>query len=129
MTQQRNYHWLLIVQFYLAIALWGAVQVGPHVGSMMYLASACQASAAGLWVVLDARASGRPMLRVAQELHCGFWPIAVPIYLLRSRGIRRGLLLLVAHVVGIFCINLMGYYVAIYSLYGVDVFMPPRFQE
>lgn len=119
----------MVVQFYLAIALWGAVQVGPHLGTMLYLTSGCQASAAGLWVVLDARASGRPMLRVAEELHCGFWPIAVPIYLLRSRGIRRGFLLLTAHVVGIFCVNLIGFYVAIYALYGADFFMPSRFPE
>ncbi|MFT5094821.1 MAG: hypothetical protein ACI8P0_000680 [Planctomycetaceae bacterium] len=28
MNQPRNYRWLLVVQLYLATAIWGAVQVG-----------------------------------------------------------------------------------------------------
>ena len=69
MTPPPNYRWLLVVQLYLATAFWGAVQVGGDNEILHLMVSAIQASAVSLWVVLDARANGRPIIRIVQELH------------------------------------------------------------
>lgn len=127
MEQQRNYRWLLVVQLYLVTALWGAVQVGGENKVLQFLFTGFQASAVSLWVVLDARANGRPLVRIVQELHVFFWLIAAPIYLMRTRGFRRGFSLAFAHVIGVVCANLAGFYATFYALYGPDAFMPSRF--
>lgn len=67
MTQQRNYRWLLVVQLYLVTAVWGAVQVGGENKLLQCVFSFLQASAVSLWVVFDARANGRPLVRIVQE--------------------------------------------------------------
>lgn len=127
MTQRQNHRWLLVVQLYLATALWGAVQVGGENKVLQFLFTSFQASAVSLWVVLDARAKGWPLIRIVQELHVFFWPFAAPIYLIRTRGFRRGFSLSVAHVIGIVIVNQAAFYVMLYALYGADVFMQPRF--
>ena len=129
MTEQRNYRWLLVVQLYLATALWGAVQVGGENRLLQFLFNAFQASAVSLWVVLDARANGRPLVRIVQELHVFFWLFAAPIYLMSTRGFRRGFSLSVAHVLGILIVNQAAFYAMFYVLYGADAFMPVRFPE
>ena len=127
MTQRRNYRWLLVVQLYLATALWGAVQVGGENKVLQFLFTSFQASAVSLWVVLDARAKGRPLIRIVQELHVFLWSIAAPIYLIRTRGFRRGFSLPVAHVIGIVIVNQAAFYAMLYVWYGADAFMQPRF--
>jgi len=127
MSESRNYRWLLVVQLYLATALWGAVQVGGESVVMRWLVTSFQASAVSLWVVLDARGRGRPMIRIVQELHVFFWLIAAPIYLMRTRGFRRGFSLSVAHVIGILIVNQAAFYAMLYVQYGADAFAQPRF--
>ncbi len=127
MTQPRNYRWLLVVQLYLVTALWGAVQVGGEHKMVHLLVSAIQASAVSLWVVLDARANGRSQVRIVQELHVFFWLFAAPIYLMRTRGFRRGFSLSVAHVIGILIVNQAAFYAMHYVQYGADAFVQPRF--
>ena len=115
MTQPRNYRWLLVVQLYLVTAFWGAVQAGGECIVLEWLVTAFRASAVSLWVVLDARATGRPMVRIVQELHVFFWMFAAPIYLIRTRGFRRGFSLAFAHVIGMVCVNQAGFYAMIYA--------------
>lgn len=127
MTDGPNYRWLLVVQLYLVTALWGAVQVGGEHKLLQCLFSAVQASAVSLWVVLDARANGRPLVRIVQELHVFLWLIAAPIYLMSTRGFWRGFSLSVAQVIGILIVNQAGFYAMLYGLYGADAFRQPRF--
>lgn len=129
MEHPKSYRWLLVVQLYLATAFWGAVQVGGDREILHLLVSAFQASAVSLWVVLDARANGRPLVRIVQELHVFFWLFAAPVYLMSTRGFRRGFSLSVAHVIGILIVNQAAFYAMFYALYGADVFMPSRFPE
>jgi len=126
MNKPRNYRWVLVVQLYLVTALWGAVQVGGESFVMRWLVTGFQASAVSLWVVLDAGAAGRPMVRIVQELHVFFWWLTAPIYL-RSRGFGRGFSLAFAHVIGVVCVNLAGFYATLYAVYGSDAFMSSRF--
>ena len=93
MQQTNNYRWLLVVQLYLVTALWGAAQVRGESKVLQFVFSALQASAVSLWVVLDARANGRPLVRIVQELHVFFWLFAAPVYLMSNSGISSRLLL------------------------------------
>jgi hypothetical protein len=127
MTRQRDYRWLLVVQLYLVTALWGAVQVDGDNTKFQLLTNAFQASAVSLWVVLDARANGRSQVRIVQELHVFFWLFAAPIYLMRTRGFRRGFSLSVAHAIGILIVNHAAFYSMLYVQYGADAFAQPRF--
>lgn len=127
MRHQPNHRWLLVLQLYLVTALWGAVQVGGESFVMGWLVTGFQASAVSLWVVLDARANGRPLVRVVQELHVFFWLFAAPIYLMSTRGFRRGFSLSVAHVIGIMIVNQTAFYAMLYVQYGADAFAQPRF--
>lgn len=125
--QQRNYRWLLIVQLYLVTALWGAAQLGGESKGLQWLVTAFQASSVSLWVVLDARANGRPLVRIVQELHVFLWSFAAPIYLMSTRGFWRGFSLSIVHVIGILVVNQAAFYAIFYALYGADAFRPPRF--
>ena len=124
-----NYRWLLVLQLYLVTAFWGAVQVDGESFVMKWMVTGFQASAISLWVVLDARANGRPLVRIVQELHVFFWLFAAPIYLMSTRGFRRGFSLSVAHVIGILIVNQAAFYAMFYALYGADAFMTSRFPE
>lgn len=127
MQQTNNYRWLLVVQLYLVTVIWGAVQVGGESKVLQFVFSALQASAVSLWVVLDARANGRPLVRIVQELHVFFWLYAAPVYLMSTRGFRRGFSLAMGHVIGILIVNQAGFYAMLYGLYGADAFRQPRF--
>lgn len=127
MKQHRNYRWLLVVQLYLVTALWGAVQVAGENRVLPLLFNALQASAVSLWVVLDARANGRPLIRIVQELHFFFWLLAAPIYLIGTRGFLRGISLTIAHIIGVYGVFLAGFYVTFFVCDGVSAFMQPRF--
>ena len=92
-----------------------------------WMVTGFQASVVSMWVVLDARANGRLLVRIVQELHVFFWLFAAPIYLMSTRGFRRGFSLAMGHVIGILIVNQAGFHAMVYGLYGADAFRQPRF--
>jgi hypothetical protein len=113
---------LLVITLYVASLVWGVVQVMlPESGGLYYLFALVMAGAAAWWVVSDARDRGKPILHILQLLIFLLWPIAVPIYLVATRGIR-GLGLSVAHAVGLILVLCIGFYVTVFSVHGVNAF-------
>ncbi len=112
---------LLVITLYVSSLSWGVVQVmAPAVaGALYYLFGITMAGCAAWWAVLDARDRGKPILHILQLLVLVFWPIAVPIYLIATRGFR-GLGLSVAHAVGLILVLCIGFYATIFFMYGFD---------
>ena len=54
----------------------------------------------------------------------GLWPIAVPVYLITTRGVR-GLGWAILNLVGILIANFVGYYATILAYWGPDAIWPP----
>ncbi|PKN95120.1 MAG: hypothetical protein CVU44_00100 [Chloroflexi bacterium HGW-Chloroflexi-6] len=78
-----------------AFMFFGTQQIQPS-SSSIYLYSISIASILALWVHYDSRSSGIS-LGMDQAMYIFFgWPITFPIYAFRSRGFRRGGLLLLA---------------------------------
>jgi uncharacterized membrane protein required for colicin V production len=67
------------------------------------------------------------LVRIVQELHVFFWLFAAPVYLMSTRGFRRGFSLSIAHVIGILVVNQAAIYAMLYVQSGTDAFMQPRF--
>ena len=110
----------LVITLYVASFLWGVVQVMvPDLGGLYYLFALVMAGAAAWWAVSDARERGKPILHILQLFVFLLWPVAVPIYLIATRGFR-GLGLSVAHVVGLIFVLCIGFYVTVFSVYGLD---------
>jgi hypothetical protein len=101
--------------------------VGGESFVMRWLVTGFQASAVSLWMVIDARANGWPLVRIVQESHVVFWLFAAPIYLMSTRGFHRGFSLSVAHVTEILIVNQAAFYAMLYVQYGVEAFAQPRF--
>ena len=113
--------WLLVTQLYVASLLWGVVQVFTQHAGLYYLFGIFMASAAAWWAVSDARSRGRPILHIVQLFLFLLWPVAVPIYLISSRGIR-GLGWSLLHAVGLVVALCVGFYATVFSVYGLDVY-------
>ncbi len=72
--------------------------------------------------VADARRMRRPMPGLAPLGIMIAWPVAVPIYLVWSRGWRRGLVLAGAFALAGVVLVLVPYYVAGYAVWGEAFF-------
>ena len=68
----------------------------------------------------DARRRGRPLPSISAFAIFAVWPIAVPIYLLWSRGARKGSLLALAFVAAVFGTYVAAYWIAGYAVWGDD---------
>ncbi|MEM9412124.1 MAG: hypothetical protein AAGA30_13490 [Planctomycetota bacterium] len=122
LSSSRKLRRILIIKIYIAFLFWGVVQVlAPEVGGLYYLFALVAGGSAAWWAVLDASDRGRPILHIVQFFVLLFWPLAVPVYLIASRGIR-GFGLSVAHAVGLMLALLIGFYVTVFSLYGLDAY-------
>ena len=108
---------LLIITLYLAALVSGVVQVtDPYFGGLHFLLLFVMAGAAAWWVISDARVNGSAMVPMLQHLVVLFWPIAVPLYLIATCGVR-GLGLSVAHFVGLISTQYIGFYLAFFLVY------------
>lgn len=118
---QSDYRWLLVVQLYLSTIAWGAVQVfNQNIGPYL-LFGIFMAATATQWTVLDARRRGHSIRHILLLLIVLFWSIAVPIYLIWSRGFR-GLGWALLHALGLLLALCLGYYVTVFAVYGLDAF-------
>jgi hypothetical protein len=107
-TAPQDYRWLLVLGIYVAAALSGFTQALSNNALVYYLTALLLACSATGWCVVDARRRGRPLLPAVQLIALLLWFVAVPIYLLASRG-WRGL--------GWALLNLVGLYVTIFVTY------------
>ena len=113
----------LVITLYVSCLVGGVVQVmAPDVvGGLYYLFAIAMAGCAAWWAVSDARDRGKPILHILQLLVFLSWPIAVPIYLIKTRGFR-GLGLSVAHAVGLILVQCIGFHATAFSVYGLDAY-------
>ena len=124
MTQEQrgsNSRWLPLVALYFATLSWGAIQCFPQQGGVHYIFALLMASMAALWVVFDARHRGKPLVSIVQFLVLVSWPVAVPIYLISTRGVR-GLGWSLLNLVGLAVMCLLGFFATSLAVYGSDAF-------
>jgi len=88
-------------------------------GAWYWIVSLLMASTAAMWVVFDARYRGKPLVRIVQLIVMGLWPIAVPIYLIATRGVR-GLAWTILNLVGLVLANFIGYHSTILAVWGPE---------
>ena len=121
LPRERDNRLLFVVTLYVLTTAWGVAQVFSLHGGLQYLFALVIASAATLWAVSDARLRGHSILNIVQFFIFVSWPIAVPIYLVWSRGLR-GLGLSLLHGVGLTVALCIGFYCTVFSVYGIDAY-------
>ena len=105
----------LVVLLYAGMAFAGAEQiVGP--GRLQILVGVFLASVASSWAVADARSRGHAMVHSVQYLILGSWPIAVPLYLMWSRGVLRGIGWTMLHALGLTIASWIGVFFTYFLL-------------
>ena len=104
---------------YVAQIAMGATQCFPLNVAVYWVFSWLVATLASMWVVFDASHRGKPLVSIVQLIVLFSWPIAVPVYLITSRGIR-GLGWTVLNVTGLIVANMLGYYATILVYWGPD---------
>ena len=115
---RKSVRFLLLLGFYLLAAIAGIMGTGQlRSGVVHFLFSIMAASVATYWCVLDARILGRPIVQSVHWIMFFTWPLAVPIYLIRSRGLR-GLGMVVLHGIGFVVVAVVAYHTAGYLVYG-----------
>jgi hypothetical protein len=116
---------ILGFSLYLLAALWGLLPVLYSQYLVLYLPFAAIISfTMTYWCIVDGRIVGHPILNSFYWLIFFFWPIAVPIQLFRSRGLR-GLGFALLHFAGIYGVCFIVFHVAGYSAYGSAWFSFP----
>jgi len=114
-------HRMLLVGIYACAAFWGAVQVLSSNTLVILLGSVLFALLVTGWCVVDARKLGKPMLPVVQMIMFFTWPIAVPIYLIWTRGFR-GLGYTLLHAAGLYAVMAAAVVLTLYAFYGSAAF-------
>lgn len=102
---------LLLVQLYVSLLLWGGAQVFSNNAGVHYVFTLFVASCVTWWVVSDAVLLGYPTNFAAVITLFLFWPLATPLYLIWTRGIR-GLGWTLLHAVGLVLAYNVGLYFA-----------------
>ncbi len=69
------------------------------------------------WCVIDSRIRGYPILHSFYFIIIFLWPVAVPVYLIWSRGFW-GLTLAIIHLIGLYLTCVVSYHLAGYLVYG-----------
>jgi hypothetical protein len=118
-----DYRWLLIAGFYVSTFLSGIIQAASHNALVYYLSALLMACSATGWCVADARRRGKQLLPVVQLIALLFWFVAVPVYLLASRG-WRGLGWIVLNAIGLYASTFAAYFATHYLAYGPESFGP-----
>ncbi len=117
--QSSNLSRLLVICLYVLFCLCGIVEAAcPWFYFVFALAIAYTAT---LWAVIDARRAGRPLLHIIQLLMFFTWSIALPIYLIWSRG-WRGLVLVFLHAAVLSLVFCASFYATFFVFYGPDAF-------
>jgi len=117
LNSARDYRSLIIVAFYVSAALIGMTSALSHNALVEYLGVFLMACTAAEWCLIDSSRRGRPMTWSVQFLVFFFWSIAVPIYLIATRG-WRGAGWLVLNSIGMYVTMIVAYYMTFHLLWG-----------
>ncbi len=104
--------------FALAGARAAAVDMGP--ADLLIAVTTCCGMA--LVCVHDARRMGKPMACVAGLALVVAWPVAIPVYLVWSRGWKRGLLGALAFMTAVAVLHMGTFYATGYAVWGMSFF-------
>lgn len=111
----------IVVAFYAGAAVAAATDALSNNSLVYGLGAILLASAAAGWCLADASWRCKPMTWAAQLLTFLFWPIAVPIYLVASRG-WRGLGWALLNAVAFFAVSIVAHAAALYLYWGPAAF-------
>lgn len=113
--QKKSLKWLLLILLYSSFLMWGCVEILSST-TFLYL-GICYflASVAVQWAVLDAKERNEPILYSVQFIMLISWPVAMPIYLIYSRGLK-GLGWCTVNIIGLYAAWLLGAYGTYYLL-------------
>ena len=120
---QSRLRWVALVALYLATLTWGVVQCFTQNAGVYYFFALFMGSMAAMWVVFDARLREKPLVSIVQFLVFISWPIAVPIYLISTRGFR-GFGWSVLNFVCLVLTLCVGFYSTLLVVYGPDSIWP-----
>lgn len=119
---EKRLRFVLVVAMYLVSAVTNVTAVLRPEGLLVHLLfplAVC--SIMTYWCVIDARMLGSPIVRSLHWIIFFTWPVAVPIYLIWSRGLR-GLGLALVHAVGLLAVSVAAYLATGYLRYGQEWF-------
>ena len=109
---------ILVACLYLLIVISGVSRVTrPESGALTLVLWALTAWSATYWCVIDSRTMGRPIVQSLHWIIFFTWPIAAPVYLVSSRGLR-GLGFAAMHAIALFIVLTLAYFLAGYVAYG-----------
>jgi hypothetical protein len=111
--------WFPLVALYVAQFALGSMSCFTLNGGVYWICSLMMASMAAMWVVYDAQHRGKPLLSIVQLIVMGLWPIAVPIYLITTRGMS-GLVWAIVNLVGLMVAAFAGYHLTVLAFWGPD---------
>lgn len=120
-SRTNDYRRLIIIAFYAAVAIASATNALNNNALVYGLGAILMASASAGWCLLDASWRGQPLTWAAQLLAYLFWPIAVPIYLISSRG-WRGLGWALLNALASFAVSIVAHAAAKYLYWGSAAF-------
>ena len=104
---------------YALSALWGiSLAVPPQDELREFCYTVLVAIAVVVSCIYDARFMRKPIVSSVQGVMLFTWPIAVPAYLVWSRGLKRGLQLVVVHAVCLYGVMVAGYWATSAAIYG-----------
>jgi hypothetical protein len=101
------YRTIALSGFGLAVLLDGVVESGYVPLVVRVFAALTMAAAATMWCIVDASSRGDYYPHSFRWLTMIVWPVAVPVYLVRTRK-RRGILLAVAGLVAVLLLAAAG---------------------
>jgi hypothetical protein len=120
---QKKLRAIMALSIYLLVAILGAMQAIPTIfldrsPVFLWLIPIMMAYTATYWCVVDSRILGRPIVQSLHWIIFFTWPLAVPIYLIYSRG-GRGLVLVILHTIGLIVVCNIAFHLAGFLAYGV----------
>jgi hypothetical protein len=117
MSTISDYRWWIVVAFYVSAALVGVTSALSQNALVAYLGTLLMACTAAEWCLIDSSYRGKPMTWSVQFLVFVFWSLAVPLYLIVTRG-WRGVGWLLLHVAGMYAIVFSTYYLTSRLFWG-----------
>ena len=108
---------------YVAQVAAGVTECFTLHGAVYWVFALLCACLIAMWVVFDAQHRGKPLVSIVQLIVFILWPIAVPIYLVTSRGVR-GLGWLVLNAICLTVASFIGYYGTILVYWGPEAIWP-----
>ena len=119
---ERRHRFVLVLAMYLLAAGGNMIVVlRPEELLVRLLLPVAMCSIMTYWCVVDSRMRGSPIVHSLHWIIFFTWPIAVPIYLIRSRGLR-GLGLALLHTIGLYAATMAAYLLTGYVRYGEEWF-------